>query len=123
MQSTNILTTKEVAERTAGGDSYVRTKEGKVMGLAITKKKNPKAPSIITVSKGPFIVKNAELLANTKIPVPVYLKLGTNQWLHKGKYKVLNYSLDKADIEEYHGNREIEEIHGILFLEKKSANL
>ena len=31
MQSTNILTTKEVAERTAGGDSYVRTKEGKVM--------------------------------------------------------------------------------------------
>ena len=119
MQATNILTTKEVAERTAGGDSYVRTKEGKVMGLAITKKKNPKAPSIITVSKGPFIVKNAELLANTKIPVPVYLKLGINQWLYKGKYKVLNYSLDKADIEEYHGSREIEEIHGILFLEKE----
>ena len=119
MQSTNILTTKEVAARTAGGDSYVRTKEGKVMGLAITKKKNPKAPSIITVSKGPFIVKNAELLANTKIPVPVYLKLGINQWLYKGKYKVLNYSLDKADIEEYHGSREIEEIHGILFLEKE----
>ena len=35
----------------------------------------------------------------------------------------MNYSLDKADIEEYHGNREIEEIHGILFLEKKSANI
>ena len=93
------------------------------MGLAITKKKNPKAPSIITVSKGPFIVKNAELLANTKTPVPVYLKLGTNQWLYKGKYKVFNYSLDKADIEEYHGSREIEEIHGILFLEKKSVDL
>jgi hypothetical protein len=51
--------------------------------------------------------------------VPVYLKLGTNQWLYKGKYKVFNYSLDKADIEEYHGSREIEEIHGILFLEKE----
>jgi hypothetical protein len=119
MQATNILTTKEVAERTAGGDSYVRTKEGKVMGLAITKKKNPKAPSIITVSKGPFIVKNAELLANTKTPVPVYLKLGTNQWLYKGKYKVSNYSLGRVDIKEYHGGREIEEIHGILFLEKE----
>lgn len=119
MQATNILTTKEVAERTAGGDSYVRTKEGKVMGLAITKKKNPKSPSIITVSKGPFIVKNAELLADTKTPVPVYLKLGTNQWLYKGKYRVSNYSLERVDIEEYHGSREIEEIHGILFLEKE----
>ena len=119
MQSTNIISTKEVAKRTAGGDSYIRTKDGLVMGIAITKKKNPKAPSIITVSKGPFIVKNAELLANTKTPVPVYLKLGTNQWLYKGKYKVFNYSLDKADIEEYHGSREIEEIHGILFLEKE----
>jgi hypothetical protein len=119
MQATNILTTKEVAERTAGGDSYVRTKEGKVMGLAITKKKNPKAPSIITVSMGPFIVKNAELLADTKTPVPVYLKLGTNQWLYKGKYRVSNYSLERVDIEEYHGSREIEEIHGILFLEKE----
>jgi hypothetical protein len=119
MQATNILTTKEVAERTAGGDSYVRTKDGKVMGLAITKKKNPKAPSIITVSKGPFIIKNAELLADTKIAVPVYLKLGTNQWLYKGKYKVSNYSLDEADIKKHHGSRQINEIHGILFLEKE----
>ena len=31
--------------------------------------------------------------------------------------------IDKADIEEYHGSREIEEIHGILFLEKKSVDL
>jgi hypothetical protein len=119
MQSTNILTTKEIAERTAGGDSYIRTKEGEVMGLAITKKKNPKAPSIITVSKGPFIIKNAELLADTKIAVPVYLKLGTNQWLFKGKYKVSNYSLDEADIKKHHGSRQIDEIHGILFLEKE----
>ena len=119
MLPTNILTAKEVAKRTAGGESYIRTKEGKVMGLAITKKKNPKAPSIITVSNGPLIMKNAELLANTKIAVPVYIKLGTNQWLYKGKYKVSNYSLDKADIEEYHGSRQIDEIHGILFLEKQ----
>jgi hypothetical protein len=105
MQSTNILTTKEVADRTAGGDSYVRKNEGKVMGLAITKKKNPNAPFIITVGKGLFIIKNAELLFDTKIAVPVYLKLGTNQWLYKGKYKVSNYSLERADIIEYLGGR------------------
>tara|TARA_B110000503_G_scaffold78214_1_gene120265 strand:- start:13333 stop:13695 length:363 start_codon:yes stop_codon:yes gene_type:complete len=119
MQSTNIISTKEVAKRTAGGDSYIRTKDGLVMGIAITKKKNTKAPSIITVTKGPLIMKNADLLAETKIAVPVYLKLGTNQWLHKGNYKVIRYSLNIADKDEYKGSWDIDDIHGILFLEKE----
>jgi hypothetical protein len=123
MEITNIINTEELKKRTAGGDSYIRTKDGEVKGLAITIKKNPKAPNIITVSnKGPRIIKNAELLANTKIAVPVYLKLGTNQWLFKGKYKVSNYSLDEADIKKHHGSRQIDEIHGILFLEKEQID-
>jgi hypothetical protein len=114
-----IYTTEELKNLTAGGDSYIRTKDGQVKGLAITKQKNPMAPKIITVSKGPRIIKNAELLANTKLPVQTYIKLGVNQWRYAGDYKVSNYSLDRVDIEEYHGSREIEEIHGILFLEKE----
>jgi hypothetical protein len=120
MEVTNIINTQELKERTAGGDSYIRTKDGEVKGLAITIKKNPKAPNIITVSnKGPRIIKNAELLAKTTIAVPVYIKLGVNQWRYSGKYKVKCFSKFQEDIMLYHGERPVNEIHGILFLEKE----
>ena len=119
MNLTKIYTTPELKELTAGGDSYIRTKNGEVKGLAITLKKNPKAPAVITVSnKGPIIIKNAELLAITTTPVPTYIKLGVNQWRYKGDYKVLRFSKTIADIKTYHGNRPESEIYGILFLEK-----
>lgn len=119
MNSTIIYTTQELKGLTAGGDSYIRTKNGVVKGLAITKQKNPKAPTIITVSnKGPRIIKNAELLAITITPVPTYIKLGTNQWRYKGDYKVVSFSKALVDIKTYHGNRPENEIYGILFLEK-----
>jgi hypothetical protein len=114
-----IYTTNELKELTAGGDSYIRTKNGEVKGLAITKQKNPKAPNIITVSnKGPRIIKNAELLANTKTPVPTYMKLGINQWRYAGEYKVVRFSREIVDINKYHGKRPSNEIFGILFMEK-----
>lgn len=120
MQPTNILTKKEVDRKTAGGISYIRTKGNQIMGLAINKKKNPKAPNIITVSnKGGQIIKKAELLANCNHPFPVYLKLGDNQWIYKGQFILTRFSHESNDIQEYHGNRPVDEIYGILFLEKK----
>ena len=114
-----IYTTNELKELTAGGDSYIRTKNGEVKGLAITRQKNPKAPNIITVSnKGPRKIKNAELLANTKTPVPTYMKLGKNQWRYAGEYKVVRFSREIEDINKYHGKRPSNEIFGILFMEK-----
>ncbi len=115
--TSKIYSTKELAKLTAGGDSYIRTKDGVVKGLAITKQKNPKAPKIITVSKGPRIIKNAELLANTKVSVPTYIKLGVNQWIYKGMFKVIRFSKAISDISEYHGNRPVNDIYGIFFME------
>lgn len=119
MNATKIYTTEELKELTAGGDSYIRTKNGQVKGLAITRQKNPKAPEIITVSnKGPRIIKNAELLAISSTPVPIYIKLGINQWRYKGDYKVVRFSKAEVDIKTHHGNRLENDIYGILFLEK-----
>ena len=118
MNATTTITTIELATLTSGGDSYIRTKNNVVKGLAITKQKNPAAPAIITVSKGPRIIKNAELLANTKMAVPTYIKLGVNQWRFAGNYKVVRFSKTTGDIYKYHGNRPIQDIYGILFMEK-----
>ena len=47
-----IITGKQLA----GGDSYIRTKNNIVKGLAITTRDNPEAPEIIVVGKGTRVI-------------------------------------------------------------------
>ena len=63
MRVTKLFTAEEVEKLTAGGRSYIRTKDNVVVGLAITKQKNPEAPRIVVVGDGPGIIKNAKLLS------------------------------------------------------------
>lgn len=112
-----IISTTELAELLAGGDSYIRTKNGEVKGLAVTTDKNPDAPEIIVVGKGPRIVGNAKLFIKSKNFVPVYVKQAVNEWKYLGEYKALKYSTDLADIERHRKHRAIDGIDGILFLE------
>jgi len=53
----SILTTAELAKKLAGGDSYIRTKNNVVKGLAITTELNPEAPEVIVVGNGDRIKK------------------------------------------------------------------
>lgn len=41
------IDTQELASRLAGGDCYIRTKNGEVKGLAVTVRRNPEAPEVI----------------------------------------------------------------------------
>ena len=110
------ISTSELAKRTAGGDSYIRTKNGKVMGLAITSEKNPEAPEIIVVGTGPRIIKNAELLVDCGEFVPVYLKQAVDSWKLLGMYKAEQYNKSKQKIEKHKKHRPENSISGILFL-------
>ena len=83
----DILTTKQLAEELAGGDSYIRTKKNIVKGLAITTDLNPEAPEIIVVGSGPRKIANAKLFVFQKQYVPVYVKQAVNAWKFMGKYK------------------------------------
>ena len=115
-----FYTTDEVAKKTAGGDSYIRTKNNVVRGLAITLDKNPEAPNVIIVGDGVTIKKNADLLRNTLYPVKTFVKHETNKWKYVGKYKVIKYSKSIDIIEKYRKHRAAKNVTGILFLEKRS---
>jgi hypothetical protein len=119
MRVTKFYTAEEVEKLTAGGRSYIRTKDNIVVGLAITKQKNPEASNIVVVGDGPGIIKNAQLFVDQNEYVPTYLKLGSNQWLYKGEYKVKRYSDEDVDIRNHHKHRPRNKVKGILFLEKK----
>lgn len=111
-----ILTTPQLAEKLAGGDSYIRTKDNIVKGLAITIELNPEAPEIIVVGNGTRIRANARLLLEQQEYVPVYLKQTVNAWKFLGKYKADRYSQDPKVIEKHRQHRPPEEVDGILFL-------
>ena len=114
----NCISTAELAERTAGGDSYIRTKDGVVVGLALTQKYNPRAPEIVVVGDGPRIVDRAKLFLQSGLSVPTYLKRGTNAWELIGQYRALAYKTDSATIEQFRDGRPLSEVSGILFLER-----
>lgn len=120
MKVGEFYTAEEVANKTAGNDSYIRTKNNVVRGLAITLDKNPEAPNVIIVGDGVMIKKNADLLRNTLYPVKTFLKHDTNKWKYVGRYKVIKYSKSSDIIEKNRKHREAKRITGILFLEKKS---
>jgi hypothetical protein len=112
-----VLTTKELASELAGGDSYIRTKNGEVKGLALRLDLNPEAPEIIVVGIGPRIVQNAHLLASWDKPVPAYVKRSTNRWEYMGLYQATSYRRDDSTIEHFRHHRLRSDVDGILFLE------
>ena len=120
MDDTKYYTADEVKAKTAGGDSYIRTRNNVVRGLAITLDKNPQAPKIIIVGDGVRIKENAELFKGTLTAVKTFIKHDTNKWEYVGKYKVEKYSKSSEIIEKYRRHRAAGKVTGIIFLIKVS---
>lgn len=117
-----VFTTRELAERTAGGDAYIRVKAGEVKGLALRLDRNPQAPSIVIVGDGPKIKANAELFMGSGTAAPVYIKEHTNQWRFDGQFRAVAYKRDAETIATYGEGREPKSIAGILFLEREQRD-
>lgn len=111
------ISTEQLANLLAGGDSYIRTKNNEVKGLAITTKKNPEAPDIIVVGTGPRIMANAQLFFEAKKFVPVYIKASVGRWKYFGEYRATALKQDTETIAKYCHHRK--DVSGILFLQKK----
>lgn len=112
------ITTAELKKATAGGDSYIRTKDNEVRGLALKKELNPKAPDIVLVGRGPHIQKSAELFAEQGRAVPTYIKNDVNDWEFVGHYRALALSRKASDIETHGSSRPTNSVAAVLFLER-----
>ena len=119
MEGLKILTTKELAQATAGGDDYIRTKNNVVRGLALNRDYNPDAPEIIVFGQGPNVQARARLFFNSGLAVPTYIKDGVNAWRYVGKYRATRISDDRAVVQKYGTRRRryAEFAAGVLFLE------
>lgn len=111
------ISTDELQLRTAGGDNYIRTKDGIVKGLAIDPQRNPNAPGVIIVGKGKTIEARAKLFVKSGVATPTYMKRNINAWEHVGNYRATQYKTDPETIKNHCGVRDPERVAGILFLE------
>lgn len=118
MRPSSWITTAELAIQTAGGDDYIRTKGGEVKGLALNPHLNHEAPNVVVVGKGPRIEVRAKQLLESGLTVPTYMKRGTNAWELIGSYRAIEYRTDGATIRKHRGDRPLDEVAGILFLER-----
>ena len=112
------ITTAELKSATAGGDSYIRTKNKMAVGLALRQDINPDAPNVVIFGKGPRIEASAALLARQGHAVPTYIKNGVNDWRYVGRYRAVRLSVDAADIARYGSSRPPGSVAGLLFLER-----
>ena len=112
-----VLTTAELAQATAGGDDYIRTKDNEVRGLALRLDLNPDAPDVVVFGKGPRIEARAQRMFESGLAVPAYLKRDTNAWEYLGEYRATALRRDKATIQRYSTHRRSGTVAGVLFLE------
>lgn len=112
------ITTDDLKKATAGGDSYIRTKNNVVVGLALRKDLNPDTPRVVIFGKGPRIQASAELLNLQGHAVPTYLKNGVNDWRYAGLYRAVCLSRTTSDIATYGASRPVDSVAGVLFLEE-----
>ena len=124
----HFLTTPELAKATAGGDDYIRTKNNKVLGLALKLEVNPLAPDpaagridgVVAFGKGPQIEARAQLFLDSGCAAPVYIKRRVNHWEYVGNYYASEIRRDPESIAKYGGNRKPGTVAGVLFLRSGS---
>lgn len=112
-----LLTTAELAQATAGGDDYIRTKNNEVRGLALRFDYNPDLPDAIAYGTGPRVKARAKMFFESGLAVPAYVKRDTNSWEYLGDYRATALRTDTATIQKYGTNREPGTTAGVLFLE------
>jgi hypothetical protein len=113
---TSLLTTTQLEQATAGGDDFIRTAKGRVVGLALRLDLNPAAPEVIIVGNGIRRELRAKLVASQGGTVPTYLKRGVNAWEFVGNYGPYVYKDDSATVQRLVRDRKSNSVVGGLFL-------
>ncbi len=113
----HIVTTEELKNITAGGDSFIRTKNNEVKGLALNYDLNPNAPYVVLYGTTPRRIQLALLFAQSQVAVPVYIKQKVNQWQFAGLFKVREHITDPMLVPQYCNTRPVSTVAGVLLLE------
>jgi predicted DNA-binding transcriptional regulator AlpA len=108
--------------KTFGGDAKSGTYLPQALRViqcgCFTTRMNPKAPECVLVGNAPRVLAKAEKLAAQGGSIPVFIKIGINQWEYTGKYELLVFSKNQADFEAAAVEADRNDVIGALFFKK-----
>lgn len=112
-------TRKEIHRQIGGGiQSCFLRHNGGVVGICFVPSKNPRAPSSIYVGRGSSKERAAEILASSRIVVPVFSKQEPNAWKHVGNFRAIAYSQNTSEVGSARAESGRKDIVGILHLSR-----
>lgn len=84
-----------------GGDpmSYLPQAGGRIVYGKFTTKMNPSSPYEVLVGDPPQVQRKAELLAQQRGVLPVFMKEGPNRWRFHGPMEFVDYAKDPSFVE------------------------
>lgn len=115
-----IYTRAQISSLIGGSiQSCFLTREGgHVIGICFVPGKNPRAPDLIYVGRGPRKESAAAALINQAEAIPLFAKQGTNEWQFIGIYKGTKYSQSAADVDTARRQSGRQDVVGVLRLLK-----
>ena len=121
IQIGDIVTRDELSKNVgAGGDGCFLHSQNKVVAIAMNPDKNPNAPEILLVGKGPRKELYASTLLKSGAFVPTFIKRAPHQWVYMGDFKAGKIDRD-AEVIDRHAKRSGRgDIWGVLSLAAKS---
>ena len=114
-------TRHEISEKVGGGtQDCLSHSGGRVVAICMRKDKNPEAPKVLLVGKGPVKRKYSEILctAQRNDAIPVFVKKASGGWEFQGNYKVEKASLDQNIIAEYERTSHRDDVQMVVYLAK-----
>lgn len=114
-----IVTRSELSSRVgAGGDSCFLHKNNTVVAIAMNPEKNPHAPFVLLVGRGPRKERYAQEFLKSKLPVPTFVKEATDRWRYVGNYRAIALDKSASDIQENAAVSGRNDIWGVMKLER-----
>ena len=100
-----------------GVQSFLPTKNGRVVCGCFRMDLNPEAPQEILVGVGVQRVKNAHLVVLQKTSVPVFIKKEAEDWEYMGRFRATRYLTKEHKLLVDEQRTKDESIAGILYME------
>src|SRR5258708_3300577 len=98
--------------------TYLPYKGHRVLYAALTRHKDPEAPTVILAGNKQQIAKSAGLLAQQAEPIPVFIKQQPNAWEYVGTYRVRCSSQNPDVLDEYRRRSgRSDQLSRVVFLE------
>ena len=119
MKIGKTYTRAEIAAKLGGSTRiFAPFSNNRITCICLDLEKNPTAPKIILPKGGPLREKMINLISQSVVPLPVFIKRGNKAWEYIGTLKFDRISRKRSDISSHHKGSisPVHEITAVIYM-------